>query len=231
MCTKAVASRDLEEGCWRSWRPPAWRSVTSAVRMARPSTALRARLAGRATADADLLLRLELGDLPEGRRAATAAFVGARVGGMPSPMAAGVGTVATALAVASAALGRGRVIGLVAKLHPPLAGEYLRLLRSLAYAYVWETWPDTAHDGAPRGIEVTAAGEIDAVAHRTTRVTAGDIDAPARFATVATVMANPTAGTTSVGTVNAGGVDGTSGTAEGTTESAGSTVAAARGNV
>ena len=30
-----------------------------------------------------------------------------------------------------------------------MLGEYVRLVRSLAYAYVWETWPDTAPDGAP----------------------------------------------------------------------------------
>ena len=33
--------------------------------------------------------------------------------------------------------------------HPlPLLGEYVRLIRSLGYAYVWETWPQTRPTGA-----------------------------------------------------------------------------------
>ncbi len=40
-----------------------------------------------------------------------------------------------------------RVAGALAG-HPlPVVGEYVRLLRSLAYAYVWDTWPDTSVTG------------------------------------------------------------------------------------
>jgi hypothetical protein len=29
----------------------------------------------------------------------------------------------------------------------PICSEYLRLVRSLGYAYIWETWPSTTADG------------------------------------------------------------------------------------
>ena len=32
----------------------------------------------------------------------------------------------------------------------PVIAEYFRLVRSLGYAFVWETWPDTASDGTPK---------------------------------------------------------------------------------
>ena len=31
----------------------------------------------------------------------------------------------------------------------PLVGEFPRLVRSLGFAYIWETWPDTSPSGAP----------------------------------------------------------------------------------
>lgn len=117
--------------------------------MVRLATPLRDRLARRAGRDADVVLRLDLAALPDEHRAAAAAFVEGRVRGLPSPMAVGVGAVAVILATAGRVLGTRRVLATVSRLHPPLAGDYLRLLRSLAYAYVWETWPATAHDGAP----------------------------------------------------------------------------------
>ena len=34
-------------------------------------------------------------------------------------------------------------------LHPvPLLGEYVRMIRSLAYTYVWERWPLALPDGS-----------------------------------------------------------------------------------
>ena len=61
--------------------------------MSRVTAALRQRLARQAEADAEVLLRRDLEQLPAERRAETAAFVAGRVGGLPSPMAAGVGAV------------------------------------------------------------------------------------------------------------------------------------------
>ncbi|HEY4333733.1 MAG TPA: hypothetical protein VGM78_14225, partial [Ilumatobacteraceae bacterium] len=34
--------------------------------------------------------------------------------------------------------------------HPlPVVGEYVRMLRSLSYTYIWENWPQSLPDGAP----------------------------------------------------------------------------------
>ena len=40
------------------------------------------------------------------------------------------------------------LISVVAAKPLPLLAEYPRLIRSLAYAFVWETWPDTTSTGA-----------------------------------------------------------------------------------
>jgi hypothetical protein len=47
-------------------------------------------------------------------------------------------------------VGRRRVVRLLAARPLPVVGDYVRLVRSLTYAYVWETWPATAADGAAR---------------------------------------------------------------------------------
>ena len=40
------------------------------------------------------------------------------------------------------------ILGFVARRPLPLAGDYVRLVRSLGYAYVWDAWPDTSPDGS-----------------------------------------------------------------------------------
>ena len=42
-----------------------------------------------------------------------------------------------------------RVTAFVAGRPVPVLGDYVRLLRTLAYTYVWERWPDTDPDGTP----------------------------------------------------------------------------------
>jgi hypothetical protein len=105
---------------------------------ARPLAALNDRLVAR-----------DLPGLPPGQRAEVVAFTGRRIAALPSPMRLGVGAVGLALA------GVGRVVGadrLAACLGPrslPVVREYVRLVRSLAFAYVWDSWPATAPDGTP----------------------------------------------------------------------------------
>ena len=95
----------------------------------------------------DVLLAADLPDLPAERRREVTAFVGRRVDSLPSPMRVGLSAVAIVTGAAGAVVGRGRVVALLRR-HPlPLAGDYVRLVRSLGYAYVWERWPDTG----PRG--------------------------------------------------------------------------------
>ncbi len=44
-------------------------------------------------------------------------------------------------------IGHDRVRRIVLRLPVPLLAEFPRLVRSLGYAYIWETWPDTNVDG------------------------------------------------------------------------------------
>ncbi len=53
--------------------------------------------------------------------------------------------------------GRRTVVGVLARRPLPLLGEYVRLVRSLAYAYVWETWPDTTTHRPPASTAVRPA--------------------------------------------------------------------------
>jgi hypothetical protein len=97
----------------------------------------------------DRLLAHELPGLPGAQRAEVVAFVGRRVAGLPSPMRLGVGVVATFVDGIGRLAGADRLARLVGQ-HPlPVVGEYARLVRSLAFAYVWDTWPATAPDGTP----------------------------------------------------------------------------------
>jgi hypothetical protein len=98
----------------------------------------------------DRLLAVDLPRLPIVRRDETVAFATRRVAALPSPMRAGLIAVAVAVAIAQRIAGRTRVVRVLAGRPLPLVGDYVRLIRSLSYAYVWETWPATAADGAAR---------------------------------------------------------------------------------
>lgn len=96
----------------------------------------------------DQLLAHDLPGLSAPQRREVVAFTGRRVAGLPSPMRLGVGVVSLTVAGLGRIVGPARLTAFAAR-HPlPVLGEYVRLLRSLAYAYVWETWPDTTRDGA-----------------------------------------------------------------------------------
>jgi hypothetical protein len=98
----------------------------------------------------DGVLAADLSALPPDRRAETVAFTEGRIAGLPSPMKLGVGAVAIAVGVAGRLVGTARIARLLARRPLPVVGDYVRLVRSLGYAYIWETWPATAADGAPR---------------------------------------------------------------------------------
>jgi hypothetical protein len=96
---------------------------------------------------ADRLLASDLPGLDRLRRAAAVAFIVRRVDGLPSVTRIGVLLIATLvrpLLVLPAQVGVVRRLG---RTRLPLFGEYPRLVRSLGYAFIWETWPDTAPDG------------------------------------------------------------------------------------
>ena len=97
---------------------------------------------------ADRLLALDLPSLDRERRRDVTAFTVRRVDGLPSVMRIGVVAIAAVVRVLLLVPGSDAVVRFLARTPLPLLGEYVKLIRSLGYAYVWETWPDTRHDGA-----------------------------------------------------------------------------------
>lgn len=97
---------------------------------------------------ADGILVADLPRLDAERRSDVVRFVERRVAGLPSVTRAGVRIVGGAVHALGLGIGHERAQRLVAATSLPLVGEYPRLVRSLGYAYVWETWPDTRFDGA-----------------------------------------------------------------------------------
>jgi hypothetical protein len=97
---------------------------------------------------ADWLLARDLPGLGDDRRRDAVRFVARRVDGLPAPMALGVGAIALVTRALLVVPGGVVVLGFVARRPLPLVGEYVRLVRSLAYAYVWDAWPDTRSDGS-----------------------------------------------------------------------------------
>lgn len=96
------------------------------------------------------LLSHDFPSLPPDRAETTTDFVLRRIATMPSPMRLGVTLIALALRLPMTALGASRTVAAIASTSLPLLGEYVRLHRSLAYAYIWESWPETSPDGAAR---------------------------------------------------------------------------------
>lgn len=97
---------------------------------------------------ADRLLASDVPGLEPTRRAAAVAFVVRRVDGLPSVTRLGVLLIAALVRPLIALPDRARVVQRVGRTRLPLFGEYPRLVRSLGYAFIWETWPETAPDGS-----------------------------------------------------------------------------------
>lgn len=98
---------------------------------------------------ADRLLALDLPGLPAARRDQVIAFATRRIDGLPSFMRIGVVIIAAAVRAVLVVPGSDRTVAFFARTPLPLIGEYVRLIRSLGYAYIWETWPDSHPNGAP----------------------------------------------------------------------------------
>lgn len=98
---------------------------------------------------ADHLLGRELPDLAPDRRDAAVAFVCRRVGALPSPLLAGVALLTAAVGIGQRLVGVDRITTFLQATRLPFVGEMARLVRSLGFTFVWETWPDTSPTGAP----------------------------------------------------------------------------------
>jgi hypothetical protein len=94
----------------------------------------------------EVLLSHDLPDLSPERRAVVVEFVRLRIGTLPTHMRLGVTAIGFAVEGIRRAFGHDRVVRL-SRRPLPLIGEYFRLIRSLSYAYIWETWPTTTPDG------------------------------------------------------------------------------------
>ena len=97
---------------------------------------------------ADALLSDDLPGLAEDRRLETIAFIERRVAVLPSFTRFGVIVIGAVIGVLSSVIGPSRLIGFVTSKPIPLVSEYPRLVRSLGYAFIWETWPATQTDGS-----------------------------------------------------------------------------------
>lgn len=92
---------------------------------------------------AERLLARDLPHLAAERRSAAVAVVVARVQGLPSVTRTGallIGAIHRLLLVLPVTA---PVSDMLARLPLPFLGDYPRLVRSLAYASIWERWPDT----------------------------------------------------------------------------------------
>ncbi|TPW11062.1 MAG: hypothetical protein FD127_3431 [Acidimicrobiaceae bacterium] len=97
---------------------------------------------------ADRLLALDLPGLHPARRREAIDFTTRRVDSLPSLMRFGVMSIAAIFRALLVLPRSDTLVKFLARTALPLLGEYVRLLRSLGYAYIWETWPDTRPDGS-----------------------------------------------------------------------------------
>jgi hypothetical protein len=97
---------------------------------------------------ADRLLARDLPLLVAPRRDDTVRFIQERVDDMPSFTRFGVLVISHLVDVTGRLIGENRTMELIIGLPLPLLSEYPRLVRSLGFTFIWETWPDTAVDGA-----------------------------------------------------------------------------------
>lgn len=98
---------------------------------------------------ADRLLADDLPNLPADRRAEVVRFVARRVDTMPGLTRLGVLAIGLVLRTLLIAPRGWTIVRGVMAVPLPLVGEFPRLVRSLGFAYVWETWPGTSPTGAP----------------------------------------------------------------------------------
>lgn len=91
---------------------------------------------------------IELPDLPTDRRTETVAFVCRRAAQVPTPLRLGIVALALGTGAAQRLIGTSRTVTFLRGTRLPFVGELSRLVRSLGFTYVWETWPSTTESGA-----------------------------------------------------------------------------------
>lgn len=94
------------------------------------------------------LLAVDLPGLGESQRGEVTDFAVRRVDELPSVLRIGVKCIAAPMRIVIALPATDRLLAWLIRNPPPIVGEYVRMVRSLAYTYVWETWPMTRPDGS-----------------------------------------------------------------------------------
>ena len=97
---------------------------------------------------ADRLLADDLPDLAPQRRSDVVRFIAQRVDIMPSFTRFGVLALGLVFRSVMALPGGWTMAKVLMRLPLPFLGEFPRLSRSLAVAYIWEQWPNTLPSGA-----------------------------------------------------------------------------------
>lgn len=100
------------------------------------------------------VLAAELPDLPDERAVDTIGFVCHRAAQTAGPSRLGVIVLAATVGASERAVDPAMSTAFLRTTSLPFVSELARLVRSLAFAYVWETWPDTSPTGAPGASEV-----------------------------------------------------------------------------
>lgn len=98
---------------------------------------------------ADHLLRVELPELPGDRRDATVTFTCRRAQEVPTPLRVGIVALTLGVGLAGRVVGDERLGSWLRRTQLPFVAELARMIRSLGFTYVWETWPSTSPLGAP----------------------------------------------------------------------------------
>jgi hypothetical protein len=95
-------------------------------------------------------LGYELPELPDSARAEAVEFVCRRAQPVPTPHRLGVGILSVGVGALRRLVGPVRTTDFLRDTSLPFVGELARMVRSLGFTYVWETWPDSSPTGAPR---------------------------------------------------------------------------------
>lgn len=97
---------------------------------------------------AQRLLRVDLPGLSPSQRDEVTTFAVHRIDDLPSVLRLGANLIAIPMRGLVALPGSDPAVAWLVR-HPlPLIGEYVRMVRSLAYTYVWEHWPLSLPDGS-----------------------------------------------------------------------------------
>lgn len=98
---------------------------------------------------ADRLLATELPELPSPSRDLTVEFTCRRAAEVPGPLRLGVTVLVVGVGMSQRVFGLDRTTAMLRSTSLPFVGELARMVRSLGFTFVWETWPDTSPTGAP----------------------------------------------------------------------------------